>query len=75
MNLVVQGTLQKSGARNLEMQPERYCRDGTRSYNLPPAEEAERNRLVLAVAYPKAIVLQAETKYATGIMKQVLLRV
>ena len=59
----------------MEMQPERPCRDSTRSYNLPPAVGAGTTEFGLTSLALKWLRFEQEINDATGIIEQVRLRV
>ena len=59
----------------LEMERERSCRVGARSYNLPPAKGAEATQGGFAVTCPTTTVVQRKNRRRNGHSQQVLLRV
>ena len=56
--------------RILEMEPERSCRAGARSYNRPPAKGAETTERGLAVNCPTTTGFQRKIEDATGIVNR-----
>lgn len=56
----------KSDPRILEMRAERSCREGTWSYNLPPANESEAAVAVTAATYPIVTGVHGGNKICNG---------